>query len=44
MEIRRHTPALAPVKGRKHIREIGPCGALFGVIRVHGVAGEGTEI
>ena len=34
----------SPVKGRKQIREIGPCGAPFGVIRVHGVAGEGTEM
>ena len=32
------------MKGRKQIREIGPCGAPFGVIRVHGVAGEGTEM
>ena len=35
---------MAPVKGRKQIREIRPCGAPFGVIRVHGVAGEGTEM
>ena len=35
---------MAPVKVRKQIREIRPCGAPFGVIRVHGVAGEGTEM
>ena len=32
------------MKGRKQIREMGPCGAPFCVIRVHGVAGEGTEM
>jgi len=42
--IRRHAPALAPAKDRKQIREIRPHGAPFGVKRVHGVAGEGTEM
>jgi len=35
---------LAPAKDRRHIREIRPRGAPFGVKRVHGVAGEGTEM
>ena len=35
---------MAPVKGRRQIRELRPRGAPFGVKRVHGVAGEGTEM
>ena len=35
---------MAPAKDRKQIREIRPHGAPFGVKRVHGVAGEGTEM
>ena len=35
---------MAPVKGKKQISEIRPRGAPFGVKRVHGVAGEGTEM
>ena len=34
----------AAVRGKKQISEIRPRGAPFGVKRVHGVAGEGTEM